>query len=110
MHAKIMRRNYLTKNSTLIRFLELPQIDKVFNEHKVIMVFLGGSTAVGLDNEHSDYDVNFLVADNCKYYNSASDGLMFCVDGIVIHFYIISRSAIYNSYRSFSAFLIKLSA
>ena len=92
-----MKKQFLTTNKTLLKFLSLPQIDAIFNKHEVAMVFVSGSRAVGIQNEWSDYDICFLVNDDCEYVNSAHDGFIFCIDGAQVHFYITPRSTIYKS-------------
>lgn len=105
-----MKKQFLTTDSILLKFLSLPQIDAIFDEHEVIMALISGSRMIGIQNECSDYDICFLVNDDCEYVNSAHDGIMFGINGASIHFYITPRNTIYKSCRSFSTFLIKFAA
>lgn len=71
------------------------------------MVFLGGSQLIGLDDDSSDYDLNFLVADDCAYQNYVNNQGWLVVDGKLVHAYVCPLQSIDQSYTGYATSLMK---
>lgn len=107
MRAWIMKTHYQTTNNTIVKALKSTVLDRLFSRHKVVMVFLGGSQLVGLDNADSDYDLNFLVVDDCTYRNYANNQGWLVVDGKMVHAYVCPLQSINQSYTGYATSLMK---
>ena len=88
------------------KYLSLPPIQAIFNKHKVAFVFVGGSRATKFYNEQSDYDLNFVVIDDCDYERSIESNY-YLVDDHMLHHYILPLDAISKSGFGYAGLLIK---
>ena len=78
------------------KYLSLPLIKTIFDKHQVAFVFVGGSRATKYWNEQSDYDLNFVVVDDCDYERSIESNYYF-IDNCMLHHYILPLDAISKS-------------
>lgn len=91
------------------KYLSFPPIQAIFNKHKVAFVFVGGSRATKFYNEQSDYDLNFVVIDDCDYERGIESNY-YLVDGHMLHHYILPLDAISKSGLGYAGLLIKCAA
>lgn len=91
------------------KYLSLPAVKAIFDKHQVAFVFVGGSRATKFWDEQSDYDLNFVVIDNCNYERSIKSNY-YVIDTCMLHHYILPLNAINESGFGYAGLLIKCSA
>ena len=102
-----MKNNYQSTYSGIIqKFLQLLQTQKLFKQHNILCMHLGGSQLIGLNTDQSDIDLCFVTNDpNC--YTPLINNYAAQIQGICIHGYLQPLETIYEPTIGYPAMLIK---
>lgn len=102
-----MKSNYQSTYSGIIqKFLQLPQTQKLFKQHNILCVHLGGSQLIGLNTDQSDIDLCFVTNDlNC--YTPLINNYAAQIYGVHIHGYLEPLESICEATIGYPAMLIK---